>query len=102
MSECAIDLFNSAIPRDSALPMTLMSDDEQQRCVLTGGDDYELCFTASPDYRQQLAQLSERHAPAISRIGRVREGRGVVVLDEHGESIEVKNSGYRHFQMSGN
>ncbi len=55
---------------------------------LTGGEDYELMFTApeSPE------------AKALgTKIGRIVDGSGVRVIDEAGQAIEFAETGFRHF-----
>lgn len=56
--------------------------------ALTGGEDYELMFTApeSPD----AASLG-------TKIGEIIEGSGVQVLDTVGEKVDLGRTGYRHF-----
>ncbi|MFW2389647.1 MAG: thiamine-phosphate kinase [Polyangiales bacterium] len=56
--------------------------------ALTGGEDYELLFTA-PE--------SDDAAALGSRIGQIIEGTGVQVLDGSGRAVEVDRGGYRHF-----
>ena len=56
--------------------------------ALTGGDDYELCFTADAD---AVADIE-----GITAIGRIVEG-GDLVCRRGGEIIQVDDSGYRHF-----
>jgi thiamine-monophosphate kinase len=58
--------------------------------ALTGGEDYELLFTAPRD--TPIEGLG-------TRIGRIVEGTGkVVVLDERKRVLTFKNAGYRHWQ----
>ena len=56
--------------------------------ALTGGDDYELCFTAQPD--------TVAHIEGITAIGAITDS-GTVVCRRAGEIVEVDDSGYRHF-----
>ena len=56
--------------------------------ALTGGDDYELCFTAPPGAVDELA--------SITAIGVVTDGDRVVCRRD-GQIVEVDASGYRHF-----
>ncbi len=65
-----------------------------QRCVLAGGDDYELCFTA-PASRH--AELLGMQLP-ISCIGQVVAKPGCVVLDADQHPINSESSGYDHFR----
>ena len=56
--------------------------------ALTGGDDYELCFTAAAD---AVAGID-----GITPIGRVVAGNDLVCR-RGGEIVEIDDSGYRHF-----
>jgi thiamine-monophosphate kinase len=58
-----------AVPRSSAL--VKLPRDAQLRCALTGGDDYELCFTASPSAREAIAQSGASAGVAVTRIGTI-------------------------------
>ncbi len=57
--------------------------------ILTGGDDYELAFTAPPS---RAAELPKN----ITAIGRIVEGSRVEVLDENGKRLTFSETGYRH------
>ncbi len=70
-------------------------------CLLSGGDDYELCFTASPDNRNKIASLAEELDIHLTRIGEVCSGKGVIVKDGQGKIITLENSGYEHFSARG-
>jgi len=63
--------------------------DEQRRFALSGGDDYELCFTAS-------GELPDTGIVPVTAIGTVVEGAGIELrLD--GEPFDYADAGYRHF-----
>lgn len=69
-----------------------------RHCQLTGGDDYELIFTAAPGKRHELTALSARLDLPLWRIGRMVEGRGEVrLLDENGDVVPVTRKGFDHF-----
>ena len=69
--------------------------------LLAGGDDYELCFTASGDRREAIARLARRLRLRLTRIGRItRRRRGaplVTVLDTDGTPVPLKHRGFEHF-----
>ena len=69
--------------------------------VLTGGDDYELLFTAPPASGEAVARLARQLKLPLTAIGRLREGgkgkKNVRVVDEKGAEIAVLAGGYRHF-----
>lgn len=81
------------VPRSPALqrqPMLV-----QQRYALTGGDDYELLFTAPSDRHAQV--IAAAGADAISRIGTVTATVDLVVLDERGAPVDTVSGAYDHF-----
>lgn len=64
--------------------------------LASGGDDYEILFTASEDAAGPIADLANDHNVGIHAIGRVQSGEGLDVLDENGRSLDVTNYGYEH------
>ena len=65
--------------------------------VLTGGDDYELLFSAPPDATPALEALSGALGLRLSLIGRIIDGVGVTVLGADGQPVSLGTGGYRHF-----
>lgn len=63
---------------------------------ITAGDDYELAFTAPPDRRDAVRAASRTTETPVSRIGIMRPGSGVRVLDRSGSPIAVSPTGWRH------
>ncbi len=70
--------------------------------LLAGGDDYELCFTASRTRRGAMASLSLRHRIKLTRIGSIvrprRMGSLVFVLGDTGNPLALPREGYEHFK----
>jgi thiamine-monophosphate kinase len=66
-------------------------------CVLAGGDDYELCFTAPPDKRDAVAAAAQSAGVTVTRIGRITAEPGLVVLDTDGQPLPYQHTGYDHF-----
>ncbi len=70
--------------------------DDCVRLALTGGEDYELLFTAPAAVMSQVARAL--NVP-VSVIGEVVEGPpGVTVLDEHGDALPLGAGGWDHFR----
>jgi thiamine-monophosphate kinase len=69
-----------------------------QQCVLSGGDDYELCFTAPLHHHADVVHRAARVGVAVTRIGQIVAGRGCVVRDAAGRIMEEKTGGYDHFR----
>lgn len=63
--------------------------DEQMRFALTGGDDYELCFTAS--------EATVADIDGITAIGEITASGELQCL-LNGDVVQVDDSGYRHFR----
>jgi len=85
-----------ALPRSAqlaALPATV-----QQECLLHGGDDYELLFTAAPVRHDAVLAAAREAGVAVSCIGRIEPGRELVVTDGRGQALEVKRGGFDHFK----
>ena len=76
------------------LPQTLAI-----KCLLAGGDDYELCFTAPESKRGKIEILSRELGIPLTRIGRIGEGEGLVVLDAAGKMVTLETKGYDHFRF---
>ncbi len=66
-------------------------------CVLSGGDDYELCFTAAPARRSEIEAIAVRLQLPLARIGSLRTQPGCTVRDADGSVMDIKESGYDHF-----
>jgi thiamine-monophosphate kinase len=65
--------------------------------LLTGGDDYELAFTAPVTARPRLQHLAKETAVRLTRIGSVAKGKGVTVLGSTGNPVPYGHGGYTHF-----
>ena len=68
----------------------------ERQCVLSGGDDYELLFTAPAADRRKIELLSKKLRIRLSRIGSITRGRKFVVLDERHKPIKFRG-GFDHF-----
>jgi thiamine-monophosphate kinase len=70
----------------------------QQECLLHGGDDYELLFSAAPGDAARVQAAAVAAGVAITRIGHLQREPGVRVLDERGQALDVKLQGFDHFR----
>ena len=69
-----------------------------KRCVLAGGDDYELCFTVSAAHRGAVENISRQLGLPLTCIGAIVAGNGCIVHAADGSVINVEESGYDHFR----
>ena len=68
-----------------------------QRCVLAGGDDYELCFTAAAHHHDELLLIAHELNLPLTCIGKAVAGKDCIVHDASGSSIQLESGGYDHF-----
>ncbi|MHB1402695.1 MAG: thiamine-phosphate kinase [Thiobacillus sp.] len=66
-------------------------------CVLAGGDDYELCFTAPAEQRDAVTAAAQSAGVAVTRIGRITAEPGLSVIDADGQQLQFDKAGYDHF-----
>ncbi|MFZ4540258.1 MAG: thiamine-phosphate kinase [Rickettsiales bacterium] len=80
----------------SALPLQAGLDARALLFALSGGDDYELCFTAPANQHSVIEKLSMSLGIAITRIGVIVAGDGVHVIDANGAPLTLAQGGYEH------
>jgi thiamine-monophosphate kinase len=85
--------------RADQLPLSAAARDlpGSREAALAGGDDYELLFTAPPKRRGEIEALARRLELPLTRIGEIRAGSNLSILDAAGQEIEVTNRGWQHF-----
>ena len=66
-------------------------------CVLSGGDDYELVFTAAPAHAAAVAAAAQASATPVQRIGRIDALPGLRVLGGSGQPMTTSSGGFDHF-----
>ncbi|MGJ7543208.1 thiamine-phosphate kinase [Variovorax sp. LT1R16] len=69
----------------------------QRLCALSGGDDYELVFTAPAAAREAVAQAGRVSATAVTRIGRIEAAPGVRIVDAARAPVEQRFTSFDHF-----
>lgn len=76
--------------------VSLLGETTARELALSGGDDYELCFTASPAKAERVQAAGRAAGCAVTRIGRIEQQPGLRV-QMHGKSVSVRQPGYQHF-----
>ena len=79
------------------LPESLPESDLARRCLLAGGDDYELCFTAPAEDEPAVHAAAATAGVAVSRVGRITLSPELRVLDQNGMQLPIKERGFDHF-----
>ena len=85
------------LPKSSAFKKIKDADLERD-CVLSGGDDYELIFTAVSARRADVEALSRELGLPLTRIGAIQPGQPrLQVRDANGKPMKFK-PGFDHFE----
>jgi thiamine-monophosphate kinase len=83
------------LPRSPVL--AAQPDALQRECLLAGGDDYELLFSAPPAQRDAVRAAADRVGVPVTRIGVIEAEPGLRVLDEHGAPLAARFAAFDHF-----
>jgi thiamine-monophosphate kinase len=96
-SGVAAEIEAARVPLSPAIERALARDPARIQLVLSGGDDYELLFTAPAAAEPRLAEASREAGVPVTRIGAIVAGKGVRVRGKDGAEIAVPHPGYVHF-----
>jgi thiamine-monophosphate kinase len=94
-SGTGVEIHYAALPVSAALEQAAGAECARE-LALTGGDDYELCFSVA---EKNLAAFTQEIPPQrweYQRIGVLRASPGAVVLRD-GSVMQFSHSGYQHF-----
>lgn len=80
--------FRSCIPLDAVIPY---------RLALSGGEDYELCFTARRDSRENVIACMKKCGVGATRIGIVTSSPEVTAVNPDGTLFDSRTEGFNHF-----
>ncbi|MCH9643598.1 MAG: thiamine-phosphate kinase [Gammaproteobacteria bacterium] len=96
-SRVGATVFCQRLPLSSLL---LKQCDHEQalQFALSGGDDYELCFTVPQDKIAALEAIQNNIDCDIHCIGAVVDGTALDIIDSDGKSVIIKNAGFDHFK----
>lgn len=87
----------SKIPHFDSAPENL-SVETIQTFALTGGDDYELCFTAPSNRHSDIINIGKSLGIPLSQVGIIKAIEGLIVLDDKNNPISIQGTGYDHFK----
>ena len=72
---------------------------EPYQFALSGGEDYELLFTAPPGLRQKVFSLARSHGIPITRIGEILPFKqGLHIIKTGGKEYSPSRLGFEHFK----
>lgn len=87
----------AALPASAALVAAYPDAATRHILQASGGDDYELCFTAPTHRRADIVSAAAEADTTATRIGRVAAGSGVRLLDADGRVLRLPGNGFEHF-----
>jgi thiamine-monophosphate kinase len=94
-SGCGAQVQYERLPKFAAFAR-LAQPELERACVLSGGDDYELVFTAPARERPALEALARELALPLARVGEIRAAHSLCVVDARGQEIALPR-GFDHF-----
>lgn len=71
--------------------------EERMRCLLNGGDDYELLFTAPASQRAAVLAAAQSADTAVRCIGRITLETGMRLMQPSGHVVPLKPESFDHF-----
>ena len=102
VSNLAAKIEAPLVPLSSAARGAIAAHPDLLSTVLTGGDDYEIVFTAPPTQKAAIAALSRSSGVPITPIGgmvrRTQEAQSAItVTDDRGRPLVLASEGWTHF-----
>ena len=91
----AISLIAASVYKTSA--SGLFDAKKTLACVLAGGDDYELAFTAPAARRPAVEAAASTSQTPVTRIGQIEQAPGLRLVDTHGQPIAGQFGSFDHF-----
>ena len=68
-----------------------------QELALSGGDDYELVFTAAAQHREQIEHIGQSLGVPVSRIGCITADKSLRLIHADGSPFFLSKQGFDHF-----
>ena len=86
-----------ALPRSAILAAQPLP--VQRECGLSGGDDYELVFTAPAAASQAVQHAAQASGTVVTRIGRIEAAPGLRLTDAQGQAVPATAfTSFDHFK----
>jgi thiamine-monophosphate kinase len=96
-SKKSAEIWLEKIPMSKVVKAWL-SDSQRWEVVLSGGDDYELIFTAAPKEREVIELLAVELSCSITRVGKITHLGETLYVLPNGQALELQSKGYSHFE----
>lgn len=96
----ALSQVGATLNIDALPPGPVLSgqpDELQRRFTLSGGDDYELCFTAPPSQRDAVIAASHASGTPVTRVGQIEHETGLRLVNKHNVPVIMTPTSFDHF-----
>ncbi len=95
-SGCGVQIDYASVPVSEPL-LSVVGNARARELALTGGDDYELCFSVAPGNLARLRQELPPEQWGYRDIGALQETRGARVMAADATVMDFSHSGFDHF-----
>jgi thiamine-monophosphate kinase len=92
-----LDLASIPCPEDLRAKLAGPERELALACVLAGGDDYELCFTAPPAMRERVGAVALALGLPLTLIGTITVDPTLAIRDEQGQPLDELPRAFDHF-----
>ena len=95
-SKVGATIYCEKIPSSAEFKQNLTDETLAYSLILSGGDDYELCFTVAEKNQAEFETVAKKMNFSVSCIGIIESKTGIRCLNKDEEFI-VLDAGYQHF-----
>ena len=95
-SDVGATIYFENIPLSKEFNLNLTYEILIASLVLSGGDDYELCFTIPADKQTAFENIAKENNFSVTCIGEIESQPGVRCIKGNKE-IDIQGTGYQHF-----
>ena len=95
-SEVGAKIYFENIPLSDEFKLNISDNALITPLVLSGGDDYELCFTIPIERQAEFEKIVKEEKLSVTCIGEIEAQSGIRCI-KNNKVIDIENSGYQHF-----
>lgn len=96
-SDVGANVMVNNVPLSDAARALIASNPDLITTILSGGDDYELLFTANPNSEEKILRISEQVQCPITEIGVITGQKAIRIYDINSKEIDLQTVGFTHF-----
>ena len=97
-SHLGADIEEAKLPLSDAAKAALKTSPDLASLIYSGGDDYEIVFTADADKSDAIDAAAKEAGVSVTAIGRISDTPGIRLVDQSGALVHTARHGYQHFE----